>query len=84
MWPLDPRRFLRALALPVLALLSPRFYLAVLFSMRGVGFLYLSLLCVALSLPCALRVSSALSALAALELPRLVAQLPPSALNAQG
>ncbi len=69
---------------PLRALISKEFYFEVLFSMKGVGVLYLFLLSTVLAVPAAYRSSDVLTFFKDLELPRLIAQLPASYLDKNG
>lgn len=69
---------------PVKALTSKRFYFEVLFSMKGLGFLYLLALCVVLAVPSTIKINSVLNTFKDIELPRLIASIPPSYLTRDG
>jgi hypothetical protein len=74
----------QALLSPLKAVSSRDFYFTVLFRMKGTGFLYLFLLCVVLAIPAAWRTASVMHYFKSLDLPRLVAQIPASYLDASG
>lgn len=74
----------QALLSPLKAMTSRDFYFGVLFRMKGTGFLYLFLLCVVLAIPATWRTASVMHYFKSLGLPRLVAQIPPSYLDASG
>ena len=74
----------QALLSPLKAMVSRDFYFGVLFRMKGTGFLYLFLLCVVLAIPATWRTASVMHYFKSLDLPRLVAQIPPSYLDASG
>ncbi len=69
---------------PVRALYSREFYNRVLFSMRGVGFIYLLLISAAIAIPASVKVTDFLNYFKALELSTLVGQVPPSYLDKNG
>lgn len=69
---------------PVKALSSKRFYFEVLFSMKGLGFLYLLVLCIVLAVPSSIKINSVLNSFKDIELPRLIASIPPSYLTKDG
>lgn len=69
---------------PIKALISKNFYFTVLFRMRGGGLVYLLFLCVGLSFFAGVKGHLILERMSTLELPRLIAQMPPSYLNSNG
>lgn len=69
---------------PIKAIISREFYFKVLFSMKGLGILYLFLLSTVFAIPAAYRSADVMDFFKALELPRLIAQLPPSYLDQNG
>lgn len=73
-----------SLLYPIKALISKNFYFTVLFRMRGAGLVYLLFLSVGLAFFAGIKGYMVLENMSKLELPRLVAQMPPSYLNANG
>ncbi len=68
----------RAWLRPLKALCSIRFYFVVLFHLHGWGFVYLTLLSLAIAVPGTYQVQRSLRYYADLELPDLVSRIPPS------
>ena len=69
--------------IPFLALFSKNFYLQVL-AMRGVGMRYLLLLCLALAVPATYQLNGLVQLFKSYEVSKLVAQIPPSYISADG
>lgn len=74
----------QALFYPIKALTSKDFYFSALFRMRGTGILYLFVLSLVLAIPAAWRSMAVLDFFNALEIPKLVAQIPSSYLDQSG
>lgn len=77
-------RYLSYVLMPVRAVLSQRFYFDVLFKLKGVGLLYLMVLCAVLAVPGTYQVKQALNKLQSWELSTIVAKLPPSYISPEG
>ncbi|MGN1281992.1 MAG: DUF1189 family protein [Succinivibrio sp.] len=69
---------------PVKAIGSKKFYFEVLFKLKGFGIVYLLLLSLLLSLPASIRISGVIETFKSIELPRLIASIPPSYLSENG
>ncbi len=63
---------------PIKALSSKKFYFDVLFKMKGFGLLYLLVLSLILSVPASFKINHVLDLFRSIELPRIVALIPPS------
>ncbi len=70
--------------LPFLALGSRKFYMHALFKMGGVGLRYLVIMCLVLALPTTYKVLGIVEIIKSYELTRLMAQIPPSYIDANG
>lgn len=70
--------------LPFLALGSRKFYMHALFNMGGVGLKYLIIMCLVLALPTTYKVLGIVELIKSYELTRLMAQIPPSYIDASG
>ena len=81
---MDWSRYLSYALMPLRAVLSQRFYYDVLFKLRGVGLVYLLILCAFLALPGTYQVKQALNKLQSWELSSIVAKLPPSYISPDG
>lgn len=71
-------QFLNYCSYPIKALSSKKFYFDVLFRMKGFGLLYLLFLSVILSIPASVKINHVLEIFRGIELPRIVAMIPPS------
>ena len=71
-------QFLNYCSYPIKALSSKNFYFDVLFRMKGFGLLYLLALCVILTIPASVKINHVLEIFLGIELPRIVAMIPPS------
>lgn len=69
---------------PVKALFSGRFYFDVLFKLKGMGLAYLLIISLILSIPATFKVNAVLNTFKSIELPSLVASIPPSYLSGDG
>lgn len=69
---------------PLYALCSIRFYFAVLFKLKGTGLLYLIFLSALVAIPATFKVNSIINNFKQMELPNLIAKIPPSYLNENG
>lgn len=69
---------------PIKALCSGRFYFDVLFKLKGMGIAYLLIISLILSVPATFKVNSVLNIFKNIELPSLVASIPPSYLSDSG
>lgn len=78
------QNLLTYLSYPIKAVVSRSFYIDVMFKMKGVGLVYLLILCAALALPACLQVKEVLTKFKALDLPSVVAQIPASTISPQG
>ena len=78
------QNLLTYLSYPIKAVVSRSFYIDVMFRMKGVGLVYLLILCAALALPACLQVKEVLTKFKALDLPSVVAQIPASTISPQG
>lgn len=81
---LDWSRFVSYALMPLKAILSQRFYYDVLFKLKGVGLVYVLVLCAVLALPGTYQVKQALNKLQSWELSSVVAKLPPSFISPDG
>ena len=81
---MDWSRYLSYALMPLRAILSQRFYYDVLFKLKGVGLLYMLILCAVLALPGTYQVKQALNRLQDWELSTVVAKIPPSYISPQG
>ena len=69
---------------PIKALCSGRFYFDVLFKLKGMGLAYLFIISLVLSIPATFKVNAVLNTFKSIELPSLVASIPPSYLSDNG
>lgn len=69
---------------PIKALCSGRFYFDVLFKLKGMGLAYLFIISLVLSIPATIKVNAVLNTFKSIELPSLVASIPPSYLSDDG
>lgn len=69
---------------PINAIVSRKFYLKVIFDMKGVGLVYLLALCTALAFPASFQVKNVLAKFNTLDLPSAVAQIPASTISSEG
>ena len=78
------QNLLKYLSYPVKAIVSRNFYFEVMLKMKGVGLVYLLVLCSACALAATTQVQDVLLKFKSLELSTVVAQIPASTISAQG
>lgn len=78
------QNLLTYLSYPIKAIVSRNFYFEVMLKMKGVGLVYLLVLCTVLALPATTQVKEVLLKFKSLELSTVVAQIPASNISPQG
>ena len=81
---LTKEKFITYIKFPLQALTSRNFYYDVLFKLRGIGLVYLLVLSFVLAIPATYKVNHVIDGFRNLELPNLVASIPPSYISETG